>query len=413
MSSSADQETTVELARSRQTVTETVGPTAPKELWELTVLLDLNLVFEQLQIPLKAAHTFNGERWYVVTLHRPTEQLLRLQHDDLERARYLPVILFPRTDRVTEGFSVVGHKLITTIEEHTAIRNMKADRASMVVSAPIKRLQGALWDPYEQPFGPKAVIDVRAMNELEAFQVPDVTAPLIEWEQSCERTAERILGVNDIASGQVNQDSRTLGEVQMATEQSFVRMDLITRRFNEVMEDLAQIRHAIWQRVLAEQPHGQELPSSMRAGLEGRGVSIDQHLPDGQITATLLQGPFRFKPRGSVETADPAKMRNDTMGLIQVLPMLLQMFPALIPMFQTPQAGRAFLRQVLRGFRWENTQAILGSPSQDLQAAQMGQLLPMLMQAMQGGGMPPGPPQLPPGMPMGGPPLAPGPEVPQ
>ena len=428
MSQVTDQQASDELARSKQDVAPTVGPSAQKELWECTLLMDLNLLFEQWSLPTLTQKTFDGERWYVITMHLPTQQMLRIQHDDLDRARYLPVILFPRTDRVTEGFSVIGHKLITVIEEHTGVRNMRADRSAMVNSAPIKRLQGALWDPYEQPWGPKAVIDVRAMNEVEPVQVPDVSQALVDWEHTCERTAERIMGVNDIASGQVAQQNRTLGEIQMATEQSFVRMDLITRRFNEFMEDLAQVRHAIWQRVLAERSDGVEAPQSMMLSLEGRGVSIDQQLPKGQITANLLAGPFRFKPRGSVETADPARKRADTIGLIQALPMLLQLFPSLVPMFQTTQAGRAFLRQVLRDFRWENTQAIMGSPSQDVQMSASSELLSTLKQLM-GGGMPqpgmpgpgmpgaqgpmPGPPQgAMPGMP-GPPPMVPGPGTPQ
>ena len=390
MGATPDQETSLSVARSGMTVSEATGPTAEKELWELLVLLDLNLVFEQASLPGLKSATYTGERWYVVTLHLPTAQLLRIQHDDIDRSRYLPVILFPRTDRVTEGFSTIGHKLISVIEEHTALRNMRADRGALANGAPIKRLQGALWDPYEQPWGPKAVIDVRAMQEIEPVIVPDVTNALIDAEQTCERTAERILGVNDISSGQVSQESRTLGEVQMATEQSFVRMDLITRRFNEFMEELAQVRHVIWVRMLADRPTGVAASRSMTAGLEGRGVSIDQYLPNGQVTASLLQGAFRFKPRGSVETADPARQRADTISLIQVLPALLQLFPILAPMFQTPQAGRAFLRQVLRTFRWENTQAILGSPSQDLQASQLAELGPMLLQMMAqaGGGAP-------------------------
>lgn len=406
------------LERSRTSVSPESGPQADKDLWELLLLLDLNLLFDAKGLPLLKDKTYSGERWYVITLHLDTQQILRVQHDDLDIARYFPVILFPRPDRVTEGFSVIGHKLLTVIEEHTAVRNMRGDRSSLANGAPIKRLQGALWDPNEQPWGPKAVIDVRDHRELEAMQVPDVTQALIAWEQNCERTAERIMGVNDIASGQVAQESRTLGEIQMATEQSFVRMDLITRRFNEFMEDLAQVRHAIWQRVLAERKTGVQAPQSMISGLEGRGVSIDESLPEGKITAQLLQGPFRFKPRGSVETADPQRMRADTMGLIGVLPQLLQGFPMLIPMFQTPQAARAILRQVLRAFRWENTQAFIGSPSQDLDAQMQSQLAPML-QMLQGAmgapmpGMPPGAPMGAPPPILAAPPVAPGPVGPQ
>lgn len=404
MSAVPDKEATIQLQRANQAITDTTGPTAQKELWEMTVLLDLNLLFEQWDVPELEKKTYDGERWYVVTLHLGTEQLLRIQHDDIERARYLPVILFPRPDRVTEGYSVVGHKLISVTEEHTAVRNMRADRSAMANSAPIKRLQGALWDPYEQPWGPKAVIDVRDMREVEPLVVPDVTAQLIEWETSCERTAERLVGVNDIASGQVLQEDKTLGEVQMATAAAEVRMSLISKRFNEFMEDLFQIRHVIWQRTLAERPEGMNAPPSMVAGLEGRGVSIDTFMPNKQITANLLAGSFRGKPRGSVDTSDPARQRQDMLGLLGMIGQLAQMFPQqMMPILMNPAAFRALLRQALRAFNWENTQAFLGSPSQDLQASQMGGLMPMLQQLMMGGqpGMPPqGPPA----------PMVPGPE---
>src|SRR5690348_15197811 len=151
---------------------------------------------------------------------------------------------------------------------------MRADREAMIVQAPIKRLTGALWDPLEQPFGPSAVIDVRDMREVEPFQIADLPASIIQWEQTCERTAERLMGVNDIASGQTLQETKTLGEVQMATEQSFVRMDLVIRRFQEAMEDLFQIRHAIRKRMLQEQPEGIEAPQSVMTGLEARGAAV-------------------------------------------------------------------------------------------------------------------------------------------
>ena len=181
------------------------------------------------------------------------------------------------------------------------------------------------------------------------------------------------------------------------------------------MEDIAQIRHAIWKRTLAENPDGYEAPLSLLHNLEGRGVSIDAYLPEKKITADLLDGAFRFKPRGSVESADPNRLRNDFVGLLQALPALLQAFPLLQMMFSSPQAARAMARQFLRVFKVENTQAFLGSPSQDLQAQAQLNLMPPAPPMMPGMGMPgmgmPGmPPGLPPGMPgMGGPPMPPPP----
>jgi hypothetical protein len=332
-----------------------------------------------------------------------------MQFDDLERSRFVPVILFPRADRATEGFSFVGHKLITTIEEHTAWRNMAADRSAMQVNAPIKRLTGALWDPLEQPWGAGAVIDVRDPREIEPMAVPDLTNAVFQHIQMMEHTAERIAGINDIAAGQVTQETRTLGEVRMATANAEIRMDVVIRRFQEAMEDIWSIRHAIWQRVLAESQDGEEAPSSLIGNLEGRGVAIDQYLPDRKITAAILDGAFRGKPRGSVETADPMAMRQDFVTFLQALMPLMQAFPLLQPMFQTPQAARAMGRQALRVFRVENTQAFLGSPSQDLG---MGQQNPMmgLLQGLMGGGMGPAMPGASPAAPLGGsppPPAAP------
>ena len=409
MSTGSDRESEAALQRAQQVVVPLTDEKADKELWEGVVLLDLNLFFKRFSVAGLNPHQFNAERWFLVTLHVPTQQILRFQHDDMERSRFVPVILFPRPDRATEGFSFIGHKLITTIEEHTAWRNVAADRAAMIAQAPIKRLQNALWDPYAQPWGPRAVIDVRDMREVEAVQVPELVGAVFTHIQMMERTAERIAGVNDISAGQLTSEQRTLGEVRMATMNAEIRMDAIIRRFQEAMEEIGSIRHEIWKRVLSEQPEGVEMPHSVLANLEGRGVSIDRYLPEKKITAQLLEGAFRFKPRGSVETADPGVMRQDLALLLQAIPMFLQAFPGMVPIFQTPAAGRAMARTLLRVFRVDNQQAFLGSPSQDLQQTLLGSMMggmSGMMPGMSGGPMIPGMmPPLAPGMPMGTPPM--------
>lgn len=367
LTAAEERETTPSLDRANQGIAPQYSLTAEKELWETLVLVDLNAIME-LRGQQKV-RGLEGARWYLATVHVGQQVILRCQHDDFERSRYVPFILFPRPDRVTEGFSLIGHKLVTTIEEHTAYRNMGADATNKAVNAPILKLQGALWDEDEQPMGPKVVITVRDPREITFPQIPDMPQSIALSITRAEAAAERLAGVNDIASGQVAQESRTLGEVQMATEQSFVRMDLIVRRFQEAMEDLAQIRHAIYKRMLQEKPDGIDAPQSVIVGAEGRGCTIDEYLPDGKITAALLDGAFRFRPYGSVETADPAKRRADALGFAEFVPKFAQMYPALAPQLTSPQAGRAILRQVLQAFRQQNTQAFLGSPSQDLMGA--------------------------------------------
>ena len=400
MSGTADRQTTPALERAAMNVDAGDDGQAEKELWELLILVDLGALLDTLGADGRIPRELRGERWYLCTIHPSTQGLLRVQHDDMERSRFVPVILFPRSDRVTEGYSFIGHKLITILEEHTAWRNMLADRAALQTQAPIKRLQGALWDPMEQPFGPSAVIDVRDPREVEPLVIPDVTAAAFQHVANAERTAERVAGINDVASGQVSQADRTLGEIQMATEQSFVRMDLIVKRAQEALEEIYSIRHAIWKRTLAERPDGEEAPASLVSNLEGRGVSIDSFLPERKITAMLLEGAFRFKPAGSVPDADPNMRLRRFSGMTQALGALQQIVPSIGLAFSTPQAQRALLRQFLQVFGIKQTQAFLGSPSEDL----MGQAQLNLL---------PGAPAMPPppmGMPgMGGPPPMGGP----
>ena len=398
---SSDRETNPSLQRSGMDVAPQDKGQAEIELWELLVLVDFEQLFENLgqgSVP----KALRGERWYLITVHPGTQGLLRVQHDDLERSRFVSVILNPRADRATEGYSLIGHKLITITEEHTAWRNLTADKEAMTLNAPIKRQQGALWDPDEQPMGAGAVIDVRDMNELQPMVIPANTEGGFRHIDMMERTAQRIGGVNDVASGQTVSGDKTLGEIRMATEQSFVRMDLIVRRFQEAMEDIAQIRHAIWKRTLADMPEGTEVPPSVIQQLEGRGVSIDQYLPDQKVTAQLLEGSFRFKPHGSVENADRNASRQNTVALLDVIPKAIMAFPMLQMMFQTPQAARAIGRMIARDFGGGNSQALIGSPAQDLEMTAKAQVMTFIANQMQLQQTPMM------GGPMGGPPMGPG-----
>ena len=370
------------LAGNAEPVALQEGDTAEKELWEVQFLHDLG----------------GGLRWYVATIHLPTRTVLRLKHEDQAVHRYIVFVPFPRPDRCHEGYSFLGHKLITTIEEHTAWRNMLADRASMEISAPIKRLVGALWDPDLQPFGPKAVIDVRDMKEVEPMQMPPAMQGAISREQEIVQASERVAGINDVALGQVPENSRTLGEVNLVAEQSFVRMDEVIKNLHESLEDLGQVRHAIWLNCIKEYGDaGMPMPAALSErvetpGLDGRGGQVDT----SNIVPEMLEGTFRFKPRGSTENADITKQRADYIQFLQVLPMMLQMWPAMAQQIGgNVEAAKSALEQLLRLFRMPDRQAWLTPPPP--------QIDPMTGMPM-GAGMPPGMPGAPPGMPPGLPP---------
>jgi hypothetical protein len=385
------------LAGNPEPVAAQDGPTSEKELYEVQLLHDLG----------------DGLRWYVATVHLPTNTLLRLKHEDQATHRYIIVVLFPRADKSHEGYSLLGHKLITTVEEHTAWRNMLADRASLEISAPIMRVQGALWDPDIQPMGPKAVIDVRDMKEVQAFQIPPAMQGAITREQEIVAASERVAGMTDVVIGgaQTAGDS-TLGEFNVRTEQVLVRMDEVIKNLQESLEDLGQARQAIWVNTLKEQQKtgGMLAPKTLFErsavpGLDDRGGDV---AVDGKVTAEMIEGTFRFKPRGSTETADRGRLRADYMQGLQGLALMFQVWPALAQVIGTnPEAAKSAVEQWLRLFGIPDKQAWLGQPKPNPMGgppidpfAVIG--MPPMMPGMGGGmpnaGMPPpgAPPSVPP-----------------
>ena len=346
------------------------GGLAEKELWEVLFLTNLDRT---------------GSRWYVATLHKETQVLLRLQYDDIGTSRFFSFVPFPRPNGL-EGYSFVGHKLITTIEENTAWRNMLADRASLQLQAPILRRQNALWDPDDEPIGPKAVITVREMTEIQAFQMPDYTAPARERIIDTERQAEKLGGMTDIATGSTPTESRTLGETRLVTAYSEVRIEEVVRNLQETLEAIAQVRHLMWRRALAEQPDGMEVPTHVLQGLETRGINVASYLPNNKFAATLMAGAFRFKPRGSVEATDRHQQRADFAESLKALTLLASVNPMIAALLQQPLAAKALLEKWVYLYSISDKQAFLGPQTLQLAMQQVG-----MQQRMRMGAGGPGP----------------------
>lgn len=386
---------------------------AEKELWELLILKDLG----------------EGLRWYVATLYKNSPTLLRLQYDDIGRPRYFPLIPFPRPNRY-EGYSLVGHKLITTTEEHTAWRNMDADRGAMQLQMPMKRRQGALWDPDEEPIGAKSVITVLDMDEVQPMQIPDMTGPAEDRIVRCERVAERIVGITDVAAGVTPTEKRTLGEVSMTLDQSNIRTDEAVSNLTETLEEYAQVRHLMWKRALAEMgDEGLEAPPSVTQALRLRGAlsadspsdthqpatllglettapDVSPQLPNVKFTASMMEGAFRFLPKGSVDTADPNRQRINYNQGFQAISQVSMVNPMVRAVLSTPAAAKALIEAWVRLYHVPDKQAFLGSEA--MAAMQQAMLPPMLPPGMPGappgagGPAPGGPPMVPPQ----GPPIA-------
>lgn len=338
---------------------------AEKELWELQFLRDLD---------------GKGLRWFVATVHKDKQVLLRLQHDDIGRPRYFPLVPFPKPNS-TEGYSYIGHKLITVIEEHTAWRNMVADDGSIQLNLPIKRRQGALWMPDLEPIGPKAVITVREPNEVEFMDRQSNNAVGVERIRDAERAGERLSGINDASAGVTPDDKRTAFEVNLITQQSKGRVSEVVKNIQETLEEIAQVRHLMWKRALAEMGQdGVEAPPSVLQGLEMRGVDVTTAMPNRKFTALMLEGAFRFKPRGSVETADPNRLAYNLNSWFTMMTNMATVNPMIGAILGTPEAARALVELGVRVFKIPNKQAFLGSAAvQAMQQAQIQQQVQRVM----------------------------------
>lgn len=375
-----ERDTRAEHLRAGITIAEQHGSTAEKELWEVHLLKDID--------------GDEIEEWLIVVVSLKHQALLRSAFDSLEQARFVSFTPFPRPTSVY-GYSFVGHKLWTIADEHTALRNMKADRQTMALNAPITRLTTSLWDPEDQPFSPRAVIDVRSHDDIKQLVIQDVPASTIESERTTLGAAERVSGLGDTAVSGIQPDTRrTATEHNYAAQGSFVRIDESVSHVQEALEQLYDLRHALWQRALAAEESGLVAPDRVLKGLQLRGIELPKDGPF-KFLAADLEGTFRFKPRGSTENADKRVLRQDLGEFTQALSAVFQLSPMLAQQFQmNVEAGQELLEHVLRLWDFQNLQVFLratpgiaapqgvlpaGAPALD---AGGGGLPPMLAQAL-------------------------------
>jgi hypothetical protein len=157
------------------------------------------------------------------------------------------------------------------------------------------------------------------MREVEPMQMPEFGLQYADARiAACERTGERLAGVNDLSAGINPTQDRTLGENQIATAASAIRTKRTLKRLQLALEDVAQIRHAIWKRTLASQPDGVEAPQSLMQGSKGAAFRLTSSCPTRRSRPPCSKARSGSKPHGSVDTADPSKRRNDLIGFMQV-----------------------------------------------------------------------------------------------
>ena len=108
-------------------------------------------------------------------------------------------------------------------------------------------------------------------------------------------------------------------------------------------------------------PEGLELPPTVLQGLETRGADVTNYLPNKRLTASLLEGAFKFKPRGSVETADRGRQRADFAQSLQAIASLSKANPMIQQVLLQPQVAKALLEKWVYLYNITDKQAFLGS----------------------------------------------------
>jgi hypothetical protein len=206
--------------------------------------------------------------------------------------------------------------------------------------------------------------------------------------------AERISGQNDTSTGVMASANRTLGEVDLTTKQSWIRIDEVIKNCQEPMEELFSILLATYTAALEDTP--EEPPDSLLQMMNERGIA----LPSGAITADMLYGTFRGKPKNSVEDADLNQMQGSLTQMLMMLGQLAATNPPLAMHMQSPVVMKSILTQIARAYRWPDQQNLVASftgmppmPPPGLPGA------PPLPGGPQGAPEAPGPVQPPPGPP--------------
>lgn len=322
----------------------------PSPSADVAAQYDESVEKELFQLAIKRDFDKDGrEEWYIATVSLKSRVLLRLKLDKfvqkVGRSRCVPFVLFPRRNSVY-GYSYAFDKLLTLAEEHTSLRNMKADRSALATNAPIMQTQNGLWDSEAEPFGVGRVIHVKDMHELQQMQVADVPVSVVQQEQALHQAKERVGGLSDSAVGILSGERRTLGENKLVAGGSAVRVKEVTSFLQLAIADVMYLTHAYWVEALETDPKGLEAPDSVVKSMKQRGAELS----DGRITADMIRGDFQFEPYGSDETADPEKKKADFNTGLQALAGLSKAFPMLALIMNNPETTQAILEQWLRVF---------------------------------------------------------------
>lgn len=174
----------------------------------------------------------------LVTYHRPTNTLLRIQANPYNHKRkpFREIVYFPRHDRFY-GFGL-ARQLMAIQEEISTLHNQRIDNATISNTRMWKVVAGSRADQTFQGAAPGLKVLVDQMDEIDAMEMGNTTSAAFENEQIALQYAQQRAGMSDFVN---SMDFGKGGGRQTAT-QTVAMMQEARTRFNWTLE---QVRSAI------------------------------------------------------------------------------------------------------------------------------------------------------------------------
>jgi hypothetical protein len=141
----------------------------------------------------------------------------------------------------------------------------------------------------------------------------------------------------------------------MATQQSFVRTDDPISNIEEALEEVGELIHAVEVQALKEMEQGMQAPASVTERVKYNG---DPSF-GGKFTWQMIDGDFRFKPRGSSEQADPNRRKQAITDLTKQVLSLAQFNPDVQMRVASPEFGSAMLQMLVDEYKPRDRGAFL------------------------------------------------------
>jgi hypothetical protein len=200
----------------------------------------------------------------------------------------------PRLENA-QGFSLI-ERLAFADEEISRIWNQRNNVVDRNMTAPLLRAPGVDIEDDDMSWGLNRVWEARK-DDISVLQLPDVTPPTYEQEQSIKNYAQEFTGLSNPMLGQQNSGRRTAKEMSMIAAASNTRMNLIVMQYRIACRALINYIHRLNQQYKGN----------------GEQPSLDQRTARFQIDPMLLTLDVQIDVAGASDPVDEAARRTENL----------------------------------------------------------------------------------------------------